>query len=386
MIIERDISTFLHDNATWYPVVSVTGPRQSGKSTLVKELFPDFKYVNLEDERTYSFVTKNPGDFIYEHDEHIIIDEAQRAPSIFNAIQVASDERGTVGQYVLSGSQNFLLLKNITQSLAGRVGLIQLLPFSFVEARRARPEISVDDFTLQGGYPRTYTSPIPLPVFFRNYLRTYIERDVNEYIHASNLKQFRTFLKLCAHNAGNLLNVSRLAKDVGIARQTVEAWLSLLESSYIIFRLPPYYTNLRKRLVKTSKLYFYDTGLLCHLLGIATPEQLRDSPQRGAIFENMIIQEAIKHHNNKGDEAQLFFYRDESKVEIDLIDATDMSTPQIIEIKSSQTFQPRYMNHLKMIGDALDIPVSRRHLVMRGELSMSVPEGNVVAAKEWLTR
>ena len=189
MIIERDISTFLHDNTTWYPVVSVTGPRQSGKSTLVKELFPDFKYVNLEDERTYSFVTKNPGDFIYEHDEHIIIDEAQRAPSIFNAIQVASDERGTVGQYVLSGSQNFLLLKNITQSLAGRVGLIQLLPFSFVEARRARPEISVDDFTLQGGYPHTHTSPIPLSVFFRNYLRTYIERDVNEYIHASNLKQ-----------------------------------------------------------------------------------------------------------------------------------------------------------------------------------------------------
>ncbi|HQE70585.1 MAG TPA: ATP-binding protein, partial [Atopobiaceae bacterium] len=290
-MIKRDISNFVLDSASWFPVVSVTGPRQSGKSTLVRALFPDYAYVNLEDQSTYERVVASPSDFIRERPDKMIIDEAQRVPELFSAVQVASDERGTAGQYILSGSQNFLLLKRITQSLAGRVGLARLMPLSYREAATAVDGLMPDDFMLRGGYPRLYDVSIPGRIYFENYIATYVERDVSEYIDARNVDSLRKLLILCAQSCGSLLNVSRLASDLGIARATVDSWLSILEASYIIFRLQPYHTNLRKRLAKTPKLYFCDPGLLCHLLGIETAEQLRDSEMRGAIFENLIVSE-----------------------------------------------------------------------------------------------
>lgn len=385
-MIKRDISNFVLDSASWFPVVSVTGPRQSGKSTLVRALFPDYAYVNLEDQSTYERVVASPSDFIRERPDKMIIDEAQRVPELFSAVQVASDERGTAGQYILSGSQNFLLLKRITQSLAGRVGLVRLMPLSYREAATAVDGLMPDDFMLRGGYPRLYDVSIPGRIYFENYIATYVERDVSEYIDARNVDSLRKLLILCAQSCGSLLNVSRLASDLGIARATVDSWLSILEASYIIFRLQPYHTNLRKRLAKTPKLYFCDPGLLCHLLGIETAEQLRDSEMRGAIFENLIVSETAKRHLNAGRTPRLCYYRDESKIEIDLVDDTGSSGSELVEIKSQMGFRESFLRHLPVVGDDLGIPVERRCVVTRGDESFGIRGMRVWSARDWLMR
>lgn len=223
----------------------------------------------------------DPVGFIENRPSRLVVDEAQLAPELFSMIQVASDESNEPGQYVLSGSQNFLLLKQITQSLAGRVGMLRLLPLSFIEARSARADLSPDVFMLRGGYPRLYDVDMPQDAYFSAYLRTYVERDVQGYLGVRDLSSYRTLLELCAQCTGSLLNISRLANDAGVSRESVSSWLSMLESSYVVFRLRPYHTNLRKRLTKTPKLYFYDTGLLCYLLRIRTLEQLLTSPYLG---------------------------------------------------------------------------------------------------------
>lgn len=385
-MIERIQSDFILDNARWFPVVSVTGPRQSGKSTLVKHLFPGYQYVNLDDAGTYEQVMAAPSDFIRERPDHMVIDEAQRVPELFNAIQVASDERGTVGQYVLSGSQNFLLLKRITQSLAGRVGLVRLLPLSFREAETADDMLTPDSFMLRGGYPRLYDVDIPARVYYDSYLSTYVERDVSGYLAARNKTAFVTLLRLCAQSCGSLVNISRLANDLGIARATVDSWLSILEASYMVFRLQPYHANLRKRLTKTPKLYFYDTGLLCHLLGIETAEQLRDSRLRGAVFENLIIEETMKRHLNAGRTPQLYFYRDDSKIEVDLVDCSVGGTPELVEIKSNIAFKSSFLRHLAPVGEDLGIPAENRFVVTRNSDSHVVGGTKVWAARDWLMR
>ena len=249
-MIERTLSTYVKDNAGWFPVVSVTGPRQSGKSTLVQHVFPDYEYVNLEDEATRSLALADPTGFIRERPSRLIIDEAQRVPELFSAIQVASDISGEPGQYVLSGSQNFLLLKQIGQSLAGRVGICKLLPLSYRECKDSGKDDTPDSFMLKGGYPRLHVADIPPQVFFENYLQTYVMRDVAGYIDERSIKAFRTLVELCAQSCGSLLNVARLSNDVGVSRATIDSWLSILESSYILFRLQPYHANIRKRLVK----------------------------------------------------------------------------------------------------------------------------------------
>ena len=385
-MIERTISSFVKDNASWFPVVSVTGPRQSGKSTLVQHIFPDFEYVNLEDESTRNLALTDPTGFIHERPAHLIIDEAQRVPELFSAIQVASDASGEPGQYVLSGSQNFLLLKQIGQTLAGRVGICKLLPLSYRECANHGEDLTPDSFMLKGGYPRLHVASIPPSVFFENYLQTYVERDVSGYIDARSVRSFRTLLGLCAQGCGSLLNVSRLAGNLGVARATVDSWLSILESSYVLFRLPPYHANLRKRLTKTPKIFFYDTGLLCHLLGIRTPEQLRDSPARGAVFENFVVAETLKRHLHAGRNPELYFYRDDSKIEVDLVDVTDRSAPELIEVKSTTTYKAEFARHLGGVGDALGIPIEGRGVVMRSEESHVVCGIKHWAAHEWLMR
>lgn len=383
-MIPRALGKQAKQLAQWFPVVSITGPRQSGKSTLAKAMFPDYDYVNLENPETRKAAIDDPVGFIRQRPSKLIVDEAQYAPDLFSMIQVASDERSEQGQYVLSGSQNFLLLKRIQQSLAGRVGLVKLLPFSFQEACKANQALTPDTFMLQGGYPRIYDTRMPLNLFFSNYIDTYIERDVSEYLDVRNLADFRRFLTLCALSSGALINYTNIANELGVSPRTVKAWMSILESSYIAFHLIPFYTNARKQVVKTPKLYFYDTGLLCHLLGIRTVEALVAHPKFGDIFENLIIAETMKQHLNANQEPQLFFYRDASKVEVDLLDFTDPNNRMLIEIKSGQTYHDRFARHLTLIGNVLGIPCEQQYVTSRVEQSYVSQGIRVTSALDWL--
>ncbi|MEE6147431.1 ATP-binding protein [Olsenella sp. YH-ols2223] len=383
-MIPRSMEAQVLRMANWFPIVSVTGPRQSGKSTLAREVFSDYAYVNLENPQTRRQALSDPVGFIENRPRRLVVDEAQLAPELFSMIQVASDESNEPGQYVLAGSQNFLLLKQNTQSLAGRVGMLRLLPLSFIEARSARADLSPDAFMLRGGYPRLYDVDMPQDAYFSAYLRTYVERDVQGHLGVRGLSSYRTLLELCAQCTGSLLNISRLANAAGVSRESVSSWLSMLESSYVVFRLRPYHTNLRKRLTKTPKLYFYDTGLLCYLLRIRTLEQLLTSPYLGAVFENLVIEERMKAHLNAGEEPDLYFYRDDAKVEVDLVDLTDPEKGLLAEIKSSQTYRSGFSRHLHTVGDEIGIPNERRFVVERAEGDFEADGAQVRNIATWL--
>ncbi|EEI79948.1 ATP-binding protein [Bifidobacterium longum] len=262
--------------------------------------------------------------------------------------------------------------------------MVKLLPFSFQEACKADQALTPDTFMLQGGYPRIYDTRMPLNLFFSNYIDTYIERDVSEYLDVRNLADFRRFLTLCALSSGALINYTNIANELGVSPRTVKAWMSILESSYIAFHLIPFYTNARKQVVKTPKLYFYDTGLLCHLLGIRTVEALVAHPKFGDIFENLIIAETMKQHLNANQEPQLFFYRDASKVEVDLLDFTDPNNRMLIEIKSGQTYHDRFARHLTLIGNVLGIPCEQQYVTSRVEHSYVSQGIHVTSALDWL--
>lgn len=327
-----------------------------------------------------------PIGFLRNKGQHLIIDEAQYVPELFSVVQVLSDERNENGQYILSGSQNFLLLKQIKQSLAGRVSLLKLLPLSYHELSSLDEPPSLDLACLQGGYPRLYDSRIAPSIFFGDYLETYIERDISGFMDVRDSRSFRTFLGLCATNAGNLVNFSNLARDAGIAFRTAQSWLSLLESSYITFSLQPWFSNIGKRLTKTPKLYFYDTGLLCYLLGIRTQEQLRTSPFAGAIFENFIVSETLKNYYNRGERPELYFYRDDSKVEVDLLDFTDPANRRLYEIKTSQTYHSRLARAVISIGDALGIPAQGRIVLYQGDEELQSSTHTVMNANHYLSQ
>ena len=382
-MIPRLLESQLRAYATWFPVVSVTGPRQSGKSTLVKATFPEYSYLNLEDPQLRQEASIDPVGFIRTRPEHLILDEVQYVPELFSMIQVASDERNTPGQYILSGSQNFLLLKRISQSLAGRVGILKLLPLSFSEVTNSQ-DITADEFMFHGGYPRPYDVSMPESVFFESYLSTYLERDVADYLDVRNLTSFRKFLSLCALRAGALVNYASLARDADIDARTAKSWLSMLESSYVLFFLSPYHSNEGKRLTKSPKLYFHDTGLLCHLLGIRSLDQLLTSPHLGEVFENLVIAETYKAYLNKGIEPRLFFYRDDSKAEIDLLDVTDETDRKAVEIKSGQTYHDTFARHLTRLGGTLGVEPSNRHVVQRVEHSFNAQDATVLTPADWL--
>lgn len=385
--ISRLLEEPLEQLASWFPVVSLRGPRQSGKSTLVRHVFSRYEYVNLEDPQTRMIAREDPMSFIANHSSKLIIDEAQYAPDIFSAIQLAVDKGDNTSQYVLTGSQNFLMLKSIGQSLAGRVGLLSLLPFSYKELYRTfQDSNAVDSFMLQGGYSRIYAAHIPPSVYFASYIQTYIERDVAEVLDVRNKAAFQKLLLGCAQTAGKLLNITSLAQLAGVSTPTARQWLSVLESSYLTFLLQPYHTNPRKRLVKTPKLYFYDTGLLCHLLKITTWEELVRSPYLGTVFENLIVCETAKYHFNVGENPELYFYRDDSKREIDLLDFTHPASPQAIEIKSSHMYHDKYAKQLSAVGTELGIEPSNQYVVCRVESSYHARSANVVSARDWLLR
>jgi predicted AAA+ superfamily ATPase len=275
--LARQITTSIQKIITQYPIVAVTGPRQSGKTTLLQSMFPTYRYVSLENTDMRSFAKDDPAGFIKRYDSRIIFDEVQRVPELFSYLQTAVDASGLMGQFILSGSQNFHLMQRITQTLAGRVALFKLLPFDFQELRAAN--LLPDDWQtllVRGFYPAVYDRGIDPAVFYANYLQTYVERDVTDLLKVHDMRLFRNFIGLCATRIGQLLNVANLANECGISQPTAKAWLSILESSYIVFQVQPYYENFSKRIVKTSKLYFYDVGLVSFLLGIRQEEELNN--------------------------------------------------------------------------------------------------------------
>lgn len=383
--IPRSLQSHLEQLASWFPIVSVTGPRQSGKSTLVRNAFGSYEYVNLEDPATRKAAEEDPVGFIHAHPAPLIIDEAQRVPDVFSAIQVASDEQGAPGQYAISGSQNFLMSREIGQTLAGRVGLTTLLPFSYTEAVRARPEMSVDAFALAGGYPRLIKMGMPPEVFYGSYLDTYVSRDVSGALDVRNVAGFRTFISLCAQRVGGILNVSRLASDAGVSFPTAKTWLSILQASSIVYLLPAYAANEGKRLVKSPKLYLCDTGLLCHLLRIHSEQELLRSEHLGAVVENLVVVEVLKAHLNRGQQPELYYYRDDSKREIDLIDLTDAASSKAIEIKAGETYRDRFSKHLDAVGEELGFAPDQRYVAYRGSESFSTKGCKVVSLEELLT-
>ncbi len=345
--IPRNAESRLQHFADGYPVVVVTGPRQSGKSTLVRHAFPEHRYVSLEDLDLREFAETDPRGFLNQFSDGAILDEAQRCPTLFSYLQTLVDERQQPGEFILTGSQQFGLLTGITQSLAGRAALLTLLPMTYDELQHAgKVGGNLDKILFDGAFPPIYDRGLEPHPWYGNYVRTYLERDVRQLINVRDLGTFQRFLKLCAGLSGQLLNLSSLANDCGITHNTAKAWISVLEASYIVHLLPPHHQNFNKRLVKTPKLYFLDTGLANWLLGIRNSEQLATHVQRGALFETWVISELLKARYNAGESSNLYFWRDRSGHEVDLlIDHGTYLSP--LEIKSGQTINQDYFKGLE---------------------------------------
>ena len=329
-----------------FPIVAITGPRQSGKTTFSKQLKPEYSYVNLEDITNREFAKNDPKGFLNTYKNGVIIDEIQYVPEMFSYLQVFTDERNQVGEYIITGSQNFLLMEQISQSLAGRVALFTLLPFSYQELKNTEYHYnSWEQYAVNGSYPRKITFDISTSDYYSNYLSTYVERDVRLLKNITNLDLFQKFIYLLAGRVGQLFNQSSLGNELGIDNKTINAWMSLLETSYIAYRLYPYHSNFNKRIIKTPKIYFYDIGLLSYLLGIKNEQEVSLHFAKGGIFENLIITEFLKNSFNKGEHPSYYFWRDHANNEIDLL-VENHPTIDIYEIKSSSTIKQDFFKGL----------------------------------------
>lgn len=382
MIIKRNITQKLKYLATKFPVISVLGPRQSGKTTLVKDVFPDYIYVSLEDIDVRRFAQDDPRGFLQKnHNENgIILDEIQHVPELLSYIQTHVDSNEKTGYFILTGSQNFLITEAISQTLAGRIAIFTLLPLSIDELEKnellhGTPEKAV----FYGCYPRIYKKNIFPTDFYPSYITTYLERDVRQIKNISDLAMFQKFMKLCAGRIGQLVNLTSLSNDCGVSLNTVKSWISLLEASYIVFTLQPHYKNFSKRLVKAPKIYFYDTGLACSLLGINSEEQLYSHYLRGGLFESYIISDLMKKFYNIGSIPSIYFWRDKVGNEIDcLIDVGGKLIP--IEIKSSKTIMDNYFDGLEYWNSISEPPADPRnsYVIYAGDSSQDRKKGNIV--------
>lgn len=370
-MIPRQAAAVLQKLAQGYPIVAITGPRQAGKTMLAKATFPDKRYVSLEDPDERAFAEEDPRGFLARFPDGAILDEAQRCPALFSYLQTLVDAERRMGMFVLTGSQQFGLLSNITQTLAGRVGMIQLLPFSLQELQAGNvPVNGLDDLLWRGMYPPIYDRNLAPEQWFANYVMTYVERDVRQIIEVQNLSLFQRFIKMCAARCGQLINLSSMANDCGVSHGTIRSWLSVLEAGYVVFLLQPHHQNFGKRLVKTPKLYFYDTGLAAFLLGIRDAEHLSIHSARGALFENFIIGELLKRRYNQGLLSNLYFWRNNTGDDVDVvIEQGEKLMP--VEIKSGQTFTTDYLTGLnkwtRYAGDSSMTP----QLVYGGEENMT---------------
>ncbi|MBN8679034.1 MAG: ATP-binding protein [Chitinophagales bacterium] len=346
-MIARQASHKVQELARQFKAVAILGPRQSGKTTLSRTTFPEKPYVSLENPDSRHFATEDPRGFLAQFPDGAILDEIQRTPDILSYLQQVLDEDSRRGKFVLTGSNNFLLVQSLTQSLAGRVAYLDLLPLSLTELKPLENAlIDVDTCIYQGGYPALWAEGIQATNWFPAYMRTYVERDVRIIRNLENLSAFEKTIALCAGRIGQLLNRQNIATEAGVSDKTVEAWLGILQASYIVFLLPPWFQNYNKRVVKAPKLYFYDTGLACYLLGIRRPEDIRLHPFRGALFENLIVLEMLKKRFNAGERSNLFHWRDSTGNEIDvLVENGLIQYP--VEIKSSQTITDSFFKGLR---------------------------------------
>ena len=363
-MIHRNIVDKISLMADKMPIISITGPRQSGKTTLAKMCFPQYDYVNLENPDTLEEAKTDPRSFLTNFKEGLIIDEIQALPELFSYIQTISDDRNRAGEFILTGSQNFLLSAKISQSLAGRVFVTHLLPFSISELRQANllPD-NYETCLFKGFYPRIYDREIEPQMFYPSYIQTYAERYIRQIVNVSKLFLFQKFMRLSAGRIGQLLNYNNIANELGVDLKTVQSWFSILETSFVVFFLQPHHQNFSKRLIKTPKLYFYDTGLACSLLGIKRQEDLDAHWAKGALFENMIIADLMKNYFNRAVLPPLYFWRDNTGNEIDcLIDEGNF--PKILEIKSSKTISSDFFKGLNFYKNLNN--KAKSHLIYGG--------------------
>ncbi len=375
-MVTREITDRLVALFKQYPFVTVTGPRQSGKTTLCRAAFPHLEYVNLEAPDRRLFAESDPRGFLSHVGDGVILDEIQRVPQLLSYLQVLADETGRNSLFVLTGSEQFRISDTISQSLAGRTALLCLLPFSLDERRRAGASGEVDDILYSGCYPRIHDQRLEPRQALGDYFETYVERDVRRMGEVRNLSGFRRFARLCAGRVGQLLNVSSLGADAGVSHTTAREWLSILEASYVVFQLPPFYANIRKRLTKSPKLYFYDVGLASYLIGIEHAGQIATHPLRGALFENAVVSEAMKFLFNRGRRSNLSFFRDSRGLECDLLYERG-SRIGAIEIKSGATVASDYFDALNRVARLLS-QVSDRGLVYGGATRQSRSDVEVV--------
>jgi predicted AAA+ superfamily ATPase len=368
-MIIRAASSKIKYLAKKFPAVGLLGPRQSGKTTLAKELFPKKPYISFENQDNVLLATKDPRAFLNQYKTGAIFDEIQRVPQLLSYIQGVIDEQpNKVGLFIITGSQNLLLLENISQTLAGRIAFIHLLPFSYKELQTGKHgSISLNKLILNGGYPRLYDKKIKPVDYYPNYLLTYVERDVRQIKNITNLAMFQRFLKVCASRVGQEVNYTSIGNDTGVDQKTILSWFGILEASFIAFRLQPFYNNLGKRLTQMPKLYFYDTGLCCSLLEFESESHVNTHPLRGALFENLIILELLKSRFNNGQRSNLFYWRDRTGNEIDvLIDQSSQVVP--IEIKTATTFTNDFLKGIKY-WKKINPDVKNSYVVFTGQNS-----------------
>ena len=368
--INRELSGVIKEAARYFSVITITGPRQSGKTTLIRNEFKQLPYYSLENLDVRSYAQNDPVAFLNQHPEGMILDEVHNAPNLLSYIQGIVDEHPE-RKFILSGSSQFAMLRKVTQSLAGRTAVFELLPLSYSEIRDRAEDKPLDDLLFEGFYPAIYAERNIPKFLYPSYIKTYLDKDVRDLLQIKDMMQFHTFIRLCAGRIGSLFKVSELANEIGGSSHTITSWLSVLQASYIVTLLPPYFENSRKRLTKTPKLYFTDTGLACHLLGIESVQQLARDKMRGALFENFIVMEAMKRRYNQGKESNLYFYRDSHQNEIDLI-LKSSSGLYGIEIKSAMTYHADFEKALKQMDGWINEPVLGKAVVYAGSLENTV--------------
>ena len=383
MIIERSIKSKLLPLLKSFPVVTLTGCRQCGKSTLLKHLLPDYTYISLEDLDLRQIAKEDPRHFISIYSQKVIIDEIQQVPELLSYLQTHIDSVNESGMYVLTGSHNLLLMQSISQSLAGRTALLSLAPFSVAELRSENlvPQ-TTNEMLFKGSFPRIYDKQIEATDFYPSYIKTYIDRDVRILRNINDYSAFTRFLKLCAGRCSQILNVTALAEDAGITRKTAEAWLSVLEASYIIYLLKPYYKNFGKRIIKNPKMYFYDTGLVSSLLGITSAEQIENFYMRGALFENFVVSELLKIRLFAGNTDELYFWRDSNGIEIDVIEEDNLEI-KAYEIKASETMNTAFFSNIKKVKEIAGLKAENTAVIYSGKTLPATKEnGAYICWKE----
>ena len=376
-MIERTLASKVTSLAQKFQVITLTGPRQSGKTTLVKATFPDLPYVSLEEPDIRQIALTDPRGFLSNYPNGVILDEIQNTPELFSYIQRIVDENRQI-QFILTGSSNFLLMEKISQTLAGRTAVLHLLPFSLQELEPLAD--SYENLIFKGQYPRIYDRAIPPSDFYPSYIQTYVDRDVRMIKNIGDINAFIQFTQLCAGRIGQPLNNASLANDAGISPNTAKSWLSILESSYILYRLQPYHRNFNKRLIKSPKLYFYDTGVACSLLGIREQEQVNLHYMKGSLFENLILNEFIKRSFNRGENRQPYYWQDNHGKEIDCL-LVNGEKVTAVEIKSGKTMSTSYFENLNYWRSLAALPENQEFVVYGGDQSMQTGAGTLISWK-----